>query len=70
MAASMVVSIKATLATLPGGIEHGTFSLGGWSMGGVIACEVALQLLAEGVIVRSVVMIDSPGELLCNSVLG
>jgi len=60
MAASMVVSIKATLATLPGGIEHGTFSLGGWSMGGVIACEVALQLLAEGVIVRSVVMIDSP----------
>lgn len=60
MAASFVSDLKGLLATLPGGIEHGSFSLGGWSMGGVIACEVALQLLEQGVTVRSVVLIDSP----------
>ncbi|KII86717.1 hypothetical protein PLICRDRAFT_177466 [Plicaturopsis crispa FD-325 SS-3] len=34
--------------------------LGGWSFGGVVAFEVARQLLVSGVIVKGVVLIDSP----------
>lgn len=38
---------------------EGPYHLGGWSMGGVVAYEMAQQLYAEGQSVASLVMIDS-----------
>jgi thioesterase domain-containing protein/acyl carrier protein len=35
----------------------------GWSFGGIIAFEVARQLLSSGVVVKGVVLIDSPNPL-------
>ncbi|KAF8271958.1 hypothetical protein EI94DRAFT_1796609 [Lactarius quietus] len=35
----------------------------GWSFGGIIAFEVARQLLSSGVVVKGVVLIDSPSPL-------
>lgn len=39
---------------------HGPYCLGGWSAGGVVAFEVALQLLKEGETISRLVLIDSP----------
>jgi amino acid adenylation domain-containing protein len=38
----------------------GPYHMGGWSMGGVVALEMAAQLTAVGEIVASLVMIDAP----------
>ena len=38
---------------------HGPYFLGGWSMGGLIAMEMALQLRAAGAKVAALVLIDS-----------
>lgn len=39
---------------------RGPYQLGGWSLGGIHAYEVARQLLARGEEVQGIVMIDSP----------
>lgn len=39
---------------------RGPYSLGGWSIGGIIAFEAACQLLASGQEVENLVLIDSP----------
>lgn len=39
---------------------HGPYLLGGWSAGGVMAYEVARQLLVAGEAVRRLILIDSP----------
>jgi len=46
--------IEAVLAVQP----HGPYLLGGWSMGGIIACEMALQLMARGEEIALLVVID------------
>ncbi|MDB6037458.1 MAG: pksN 14, partial [Verrucomicrobiales bacterium] len=38
---------------------HGSWSLGGWSMGGLVALEMALQLEKRGMTVDRLIMIDS-----------
>jgi amino acid adenylation domain-containing protein len=38
---------------------HGPYRLGGWSMGGVVAFEMARQFLAQGEAVERVVLIDA-----------
>ncbi|KAH9065286.1 polyketide beta-ketoacyl-synthase [Lactarius vividus] len=44
-------------------VGFGPVLLGGWSFGGIIAFEVARQLLDSGVVVKGVVLIDSPSPL-------
>ncbi|KAI9833795.1 MAG: hypothetical protein M1819_003530 [Sarea resinae] len=39
---------------------HGPYLLGGWSLGGIHAYEVARQLLAQGEEIKGIIMIDSP----------
>ena len=41
---------------------HGPYALGGWSMGGVIAYEVAQRLRAAGETIRSLTVIDAPAQ--------
>ncbi|KAH7919227.1 putative polyketide synthase [Leucogyrophana mollusca] len=41
----------------------GAVLLGGWSFGGVLAFEVARQLISQGVAVRGVLLIDSPSPV-------
>ncbi len=40
--------------------HHGPYHLAGWCLGGVIAYEIAQQLLAEGETVARIILIDSP----------
>ena len=42
---------------------HGPYLLGGWSLGGIHAFEVARQLLEQGEVVRGLFLIDSPCRL-------
>ncbi|CAC5339766.1 MULTISPECIES: non-ribosomal peptide synthetase [Planktothrix] len=46
----------------------GPYSLGGWSMGGVIAFEIAQQLSEQGQTVALLTLIDSYSPILLNSV--
>lgn len=39
---------------------QGPYYLGGWSMGGVVAYEMAQQLLQQGEVIGSLILIDSP----------
>jgi thioesterase domain-containing protein len=48
--------LEETLARIP----DGRFRLGGWSMGGIVAVEMARQLVAQGKDVEPVILIDSP----------
>lgn len=45
---------------------HGTYYLGGWSFGGVVAYEMAQQMVAAGMQVDLVILIDS---YLCNATI-
>lgn len=40
--------------------SHGPYLIGGWSMGGIFAFEVARQLLARGEVVSALLLLDSP----------
>lgn len=42
---------------------HGPYTMGGWSAGGVVAYEVACQLLAIGETVDRLILLDSPCPL-------
>ena len=42
---------------------HGPYTMGGWSAGGVVAYEVACQLLAVGETVDRLILLDSPCPL-------
>nr|ALQ32777.1 putative polyketide synthase [Fusarium babinda] len=42
---------------------HGPYHLAGWSAGGVSAFDAARQLVAEGEVVESLVLIDSPNPV-------
>ncbi|KAF7301129.1 hypothetical protein MIND_00677200 [Mycena indigotica] len=55
MAKAYAVSI---LSTTPGPVL-----LGGWSFGGVVAYEIALQLTAQGIQVKGIILIDSPSPI-------
>ncbi|KAJ7482959.1 putative polyketide synthase [Mycena galericulata] len=41
----------------------GPLLLGGWSFGGVAAYEIALQLTARGIVVKGILLIDSPSPI-------
>jgi thioesterase domain-containing protein len=57
------ISIEALasrcIAYIKGQQAHGPYSLGGWSFGGVLAYEVARQLIQDGEVVSAVFLIDS-----------
>ncbi|KAJ7206375.1 putative polyketide synthase [Mycena pura] len=55
MAAAYVDYILSTTA--------GPLLLGGWSFGGVVAYEIALQLTARGIQVKGILLIDSPSPI-------
>ncbi|KAB8237687.1 type I polyketide synthase [Aspergillus alliaceus] len=42
---------------------HGPYHLAGWSAGGVSAFDAARQLVAEGEVVESLILIDSPNPI-------
>lgn len=42
---------------------HGPYTMGGWSAGGVVAYEVARQMLADGETVDRLILLDSPCPL-------
>ncbi|KAJ4000729.1 polyketide synthase [Lentinula boryana] len=44
-------------------LSTGTILLGGWSFGGVVAYEVALQLAKRGINTRGIVLIDAPNPI-------
>lgn len=44
-------------------IHNGPFNIGGWSMGGVVASEMARQLVAQNETVAHLFMFDSPAPL-------
>ena len=44
----------------------GSYYLGGWSMGGVVAYEMALQLRQAHAIVNAVILIDSPAPIVAK----
>ena len=54
---SMAASYLAEIRTVQ---PHGPYRLGGWSMGGTIAYEMAQQLAAAGEQVERLVLIDTP----------
>ena len=56
------------LETLPEG-RRDKFSLGGWSMGGVLAVEMLLQLRRQGKSLASVILVDSPAPIEGTTVL-
>ena len=64
LATDMVLALQLVLAGLPRSKKkhtlESTFTLGGWSMGGIVATEMALQLERAGVAVRNVLLVDSP----------
>merc|ERR1719359_932827 len=63
LAADLCEALLSHLDGLPAG-RRAPFSLGGWSMGGVLALEMALQLRRQGVLgVDAVVLIDSPAPM-------
>merc|ERR550514_2244501 len=63
LAADLCEALLSHLDGLPAG-RRSPFSLGGWSMGGVLALEMALQLRRQGVLgVDAVVLIDSPAPM-------
>ncbi|KAF8962959.1 polyketide beta-ketoacyl-synthase [Flammula alnicola] len=58
-----VVQMAQAYANLIFNEIEGPVILGGWSFGGIVAFEVATQLLARSTIVKGVVLIDSPNPL-------
>ncbi|KAJ3918687.1 polyketide beta-ketoacyl-synthase [Lentinula edodes] len=44
-------------------LSTGTILLGGWSFGGVVAYEVALQLAKRGVNTKGIILIDAPNPI-------
>ncbi|KAL8995577.1 MAG: hypothetical protein Q9169_004719 [Polycauliona sp. 2 TL-2023] len=42
---------------------HGPYHLGGWSAGGIIAFEIATQLISEGETIARLILLDSPSPL-------
>ena len=62
IAADLVEAVLEHIDTLPEGRKD-KFSLGGWSMGGVLAVEMLLQLLRRGKSITSVILVDSPAPL-------
>ena len=64
LAADLCEALLSHLDSLPAG-RRSLFSLGGWSMGGVLALEMALQLRRRGVVpgLEAVVLVDSPAPM-------
>lgn len=62
IAADLVCAVLEHLDTLPEGRKD-KFSLGGWSMGGVLAFEMLLQLRRLGKSAASVILVDSPAPV-------
>ncbi|KAJ4473122.1 putative polyketide synthase [Lentinula aciculospora] len=44
-------------------LSTGTILLGGWSFGGVVAYEVALQLAKRGINTKGIILIDAPNPI-------
>lgn len=61
MAASYIEAIRTVQ-------PHGPYLLGGWSMGGTIACEMALQLMGQGEEVPLLLLLDRRAFDLQNEV--
>jgi thioesterase domain-containing protein len=59
IAADLVRAVLEHLDTLPEGRRE-AFSLGGWSMGGVLAFEMLFQLRKKGKRLAKVILVDSP----------
>jgi pyochelin synthetase len=68
IAADLVGAVLEHLDTLPEGRKD-KFSLGGWSMGGVLAVEMLLQLRRQGKSLASVILVDSPAPVEGTTVL-
>jgi amino acid adenylation domain-containing protein len=68
IAADLVGAVLEQLETLPEG-RRDKFSLGGWSMGGVLAVEMLLQLRRQGKSLASVILVDSPAPIEGTTVL-
>jgi len=62
IAADLVRAVLAHLDTLPEGRKN-CFSLGGWSMGGVLAVEMLLQLKQKGKRIETLILVDSPAPV-------
>ncbi len=62
IARDLTGAVLEHLETLPEGRKD-KFSLGGWSMGGVLAFEMLLQLRRLGKSVASVILLDSPAPV-------
>eukprot|EP01043_Picozoa_sp_COSAG02_P003913 COSAG02_NODE_99_length_37069_cov_24.910957_9_plen_1236_part_00 len=59
IATVLVKAVLEHLETLPEG-RRNHFSVGGWSMGGVLAFEMLLQLRKMGKRLASIILVDSP----------
>ena len=68
IAADLVCAVLEHVDTLPEGRKD-KFSLGGWSMGGVLAVEMLLQLRRQGKSLAIVTLVDSPAPLEGTAVL-
>ena len=62
IAAALCEQLLAVLARFPKHQQQ-HFWLGGWSMGGVVAFEMALQLTAAGKRVEQLILMDSPAPI-------
>ena len=60
MAADMVLAVQQQMESLGARSMNKPFQIAGWSFGGILALEIALQLQAAGTAVHSVVLFDTP----------
>ncbi|KAK0463812.1 putative polyketide synthase [Desarmillaria tabescens] len=58
-----VVEMSQAYAKVISQVSKGPLLLGGWSFGGVAAYETALQLQKQGIIVKGILLIDSPNPI-------
>ena len=58
------------VASIRRSYPHGPYSLGGWSVGGVLAYEMAQRLHAEGQEVRTLAIMDSGVLSPCGPITG
>ncbi|WP_289355733.1 non-ribosomal peptide synthetase [Paenibacillus sp. S-12] len=55
MAADYITELRSVL-------PHGPYRLGGWSIGGTIAFEMARQLVQQGEVISDLVLLDTPAK--------
>ncbi len=55
----IVVLARAYVANLRASQPHGPYVLGGFSAGGLVACEMARQIRAEGDVVEGLILLDT-----------